>query len=62
MEATGDALGGVRDTWGVGRDSGLAAVVEMGPGITARAAGAGSAWLGLLGFEGGGEKGAGTLG
>lgn len=57
MEATRDACGGVRDIWGVGGDSGLVAVMEMGPGITA-----GAACLGLLGFEGGGEKGAGTLG
>lgn len=62
MEATRDACGGVRDIWGVGGDSGLVAVMEMGTGITAGAAGAGAACLGLLGFEGGGEKGAGTLG
>lgn len=62
MAARGDSCGGVRAVWGVGGDSGLASVVEIGPGTIAGAVGAGAAWLGLLGLEGGGEKGAGTLG
>lgn len=43
-------------------DAGLMSVVETGPGTTAGAARAGAAWLELLDLEGGGEKGAGTLG
>lgn len=62
MEAMGDSCGGTRDVCRVGRGSGLTSVVETGPGTTAGVTGAGAAWLGLLDLEGGGEKGAGTLG
>lgn len=58
----GDSCSGVKVVWEVGGDWGLASVVETGPGTIAGAAGAEAAGLGLLGLEGGGEKGAGTLG
>lgn len=62
MEAMGDSCGGVRYVWGVGGGSGLASVVETDAGTRAGVARAGAACLGLLGLEGGGEKGASTLG
>lgn len=54
----GDSRAGVTDVWEVGGDSGLASVVGTGPTTASTQA----AWLELLGLEGGGEKGAGTLG
>lgn len=43
-------------------DAGLVSMVDTGPGATAGAARTGAAWFELLDLEGGGEKGAGTLG
>lgn len=61
MAAT-EGSGGARDVWTVGAASGLALVADIGPAGTMVTAGAGAACLGLLDLEGGGEKGAATLG
>lgn len=58
----GDSCGGVRVVGGMEGDAGQVSMVETGPGAAAGAARAGAAWLALLDLEGGGEKGAGTLG
>lgn len=62
MEMMGASRRGVRDVWGVAGGAGLASGGETGPEARTGVARAGAAWLGLLGLEGGGEKGAGTLG
>lgn len=53
MEMTGTSRSGVRDVWAAEGEGAVGLAPEGEAGV---------ARLGLLGLEGGGEKGAGTLG